>query len=360
MVVAIVLIGGYFVFFNKPSDVTDGPMKVGVILPLSGNAANYGEQVKKGIDIALSSINKDGNNLEVIYEDNQFDPKLGLSAYNKLVKLQGIKYLISFGGNVCPYINPLAQKDGVVNFATGCNTLDFKDSFSYNFRFDVAEREASKAIVDYVATALKPKSVGLIYVNNEWGAIVAGTVKDALTERSISVAAEEKFNDGSLDARTQIVKLKAANPDAVFFLSLSNFTPILLKQMKEIGLNKPLFTNISIQSQEVIQNAGSLSEGILYSAPNLVQVENTRIEPFNQAFPDPNSRNFASWGFDSVHLFNDAFKAVGDNAEKVAGYLHDVKDYGGAFGLVTYDASGELKLNYAIKAIRGGEFVEIK
>lgn len=360
LAVAIVLVGGYFVFFSKPQDVAAEKIRIGVILPLSGNAANYGEQVKKGIDIAIGSVNKDRDNVEIVYEDNQFDPKLGLSAYNKLVKLQGIKYLISFGGNVCPYINPLAQQDGVVNFATGCNTLDFNDAFSYNFRFDVAEREASKAIVDYVAKTLKPKTVGLIYVNNEWGSIVAGTVKDALAAQSIAVAGEEKFNEGSLDVRTQITKLKAMNPDAFFFLSLSNFTPTLLKQLSELGVKKPLFTNISIQNQEVIRNADSLAEGILYSAPNLVQVENERIKPFNEAFPDPSSRNFTSWGFDSVHLLNDAFSAVGDSPKKVASYLHGIKDYAGAFGLITYDASGELKLDYSIKQIKGGRFTEVK
>ncbi len=346
----------------KNTSVADKPIKIGVILPLTGNAANYGEQLKQGIDIALKQINEtpEGRKIEVVYEDNQFDPKQGLSAYQKLVKFQSIRYLVTFGGNVCPVINPRVQEDLVVNFATGCNTLDFKDPFSYNFRFDVAESEASNALVSYMNTTIKPKKVALLYLNNDWGTIVAETIKKALANEKIEIIAEEKFNDGSLDVRNQLAKIKAVQPDAIFFLSLSNFTPVLLKQVKELGIKTPLFTNISIQNQEVINNAGGNAEGIAYSAPKLEQAETSRNVPFNAAFPDPNSRNFASWGFDSIHLFADAFNAVGENPEKVADYLHQVKNYAGAFGVINYDVHGELKLNYVIKTIKDGKFVEIQ
>lgn len=359
LLLVIISFLGFYQHYNSSYDQS-GPIKIGVILPLTSSAANYGEQVKGGIDIALKDVNKDGPKIEIVYEDNQFDPKLGLSAYEKLVKLQGIKYLITFGGNVCPYINPLAQKDQVVNFATGCNTLDFNDPLSYNFRFDVAESEASKAMITYIKTTLKPKTVGLIYLNNDWGTIVSKTVKNALTENNITIGDEETFNDGSTDVRTQLTKIKESNPDVIFFLSLSNFTPTLLKQIHDLGITKPLFTNISVQDPSVIKNAGSLAEGILYSAPSLEQIDNRRNEEFDSAFPDPGSRNFASWGFDSVHLFADAFDSVGNNPKKVADYLHNVRNYQGAFGLINYNDSGELTLSYVIKSIKDGKFVEVK
>ncbi len=358
-IVLVIVISVLFVTNNK-STLNNIPIKIGVILPLTGNAANYGEQVKSGLDIALKDVNKNGKKIDIVYEDNQFDPKLGLSAYNKLVKLQGIKYLITFGGNVCPYINPLAQRDQVVNFATGCNTLDFKDSFSYNFRFDVAESEASKAMVSYIKEVFKPKTVAMLYINNDWGTIVSKTIKDALVKNNITVNDEETFNDGSRDIRTQLAKIKNSNPDVIFFLSLSNLTPTLLKQVHELGIAKPLFTNISIQDPAVIKNTGDLAEGVLYSAPKLEQVDNVRNQSFDAVFPDPNSRNFASWGFDSIHLFADAFSSVGDNTQKVTNYLHQVRNYQGAFGLINYNDSGELTLSYAIKSIHGGKFIVLR
>ena len=335
-------------------------IKIGVIAPMTRNAATYGEQVKKGIDIAIERIKKEGKvNIELIIEDNQFDPKIGLTAYNKLAKVDKVKYLITFGGNVCPIINPLAQKDQIVNFATGCNTLDFKDNFSYNFRFDVSEAAASRALIKYAQENLQTKRLALLYVNNDWGTIVAKTIKNAAQEKGIDIIAEETFLENSRDARTQVAKLKQAKPDSIFFVSLVNFTPTLLKQISDGELEAHLLTNISIQGSTP-KDLGSYAERIIYSAPKLKQVDSPRNSAFNAVFPDPNSRNFASWGFDSLNLFADALEKVGDNKQEVATYLHNLKNYPGAFGEISYDNYGELNLDYQIKQVRDGKFVEIE
>ena len=360
LIVILIILVAVLTFALNTRSKFGGPIKIGVIAPFSGNAATYGEQVKKGIDIALSEINKGGKQkIDLIYEDNQFDPKLGLSAYNKLVNVDKVKYLISFGGNVCPVINPKAQQDKVVNFATGCNTLDFNDSFSYNFRFDVSEAAASKALIDYAKDSLQIKKLALLYVNNDWGAIVSQTIKDAAKIDGIVIVDEEKFNEQDRDIHTQLTKLKSAQPDSLFFVSLVNFTPTLLKQVREMGIRSHLLTNISIQgtSPSIL---GSVSEGVIYSAPKIAQVENSWNKTFNEAFPDPDSRNFASWGFDSISLISDALTSQGDNSEKVAEYLHKTKDYAGAFGVINYDSRGELKLNYQIKTIKSGKFVSVE
>lgn len=230
ILVLLIIIGAVFIFSNRGQK--GGQVKIGIIAPFSGNAATYGEQVKKGIEIAHKEIiSKEGTKFELVYENNEFDPKLGLSAYQKLVDVDRVKYLITFGGNVCPVINPLAQKDRVVNFATGCNTLPFTENFSYNFRFDVSEAEASKILMKYASEEMKVQDLALLYVNNEWGSIVTKTIKDSLNYNGITLIAEEKFNDGSGDVRSQIQKIKSKEPDAIFFLSLATFTPTLLKQL---------------------------------------------------------------------------------------------------------------------------------
>ncbi|GEM_PF-5147448 len=362
LLVLLIIISAIVLIVQNRTKTTSSnkSIKIGVIAPLTGNAATYGEQLKKGIDIALTQIKKEnGAQLDVIFADNQFDPKIGLTAYEKLVNFEKVKYLISFGGNVCPVINPRAQKDKIVNFATGCNTLSFMEPFSYNFRFDVSEAAASKALMDYASAKLQTKKLALLYVNNDWGSIVSQTIKDASQSDGISVVAEEKFDEQSRDIRTQLVKIKAAKPDSIFFVSLVNFTPALLKQIKESRIQAYLLTNISIQGANA-DALGSNAEGVIYSAPKLTQAESPRNVPFTEAFPDPNSRNFASWGFDSVNLLADAFATKGNNPEKVAEYLHSVKNYPGAFGVINYDAHGELQLNYQIKIIKNGKFMSAK
>ena len=366
ILVVVVIVVGVLIFSSQkliPTQPNEKEViKIGVSIPLTGNASIYGDQVKKGVEIALRNINQDDNfkyKLKIVYEDNEFKPKQALTVYNKLVNIDGLKYLVNFGGNICPVINPKVQQDKVVNFATGCNTLDFNNKNSYNFRFDVAESEASEDIVKFMSEKKGVKNLALIYINNTWGAIVAETIKDSLAKYNINLVAEEKYSENSSDTRSQLIKIKAANPDAIFFLTLANFTPSFLRQLTELDINQPLYTNISIQAIDLNILKG-LADGIIYSAPKLEQIDNVRNQTFFNEFTDSNSRNFASWGFDSIYLFADALNKEKNNPDEVAEYLRNVKDYPGAFGKLSYDNHGELKLDYKIMQIKNGQFVLYK
>ncbi|MFH1457262.1 MAG: ABC transporter substrate-binding protein [Patescibacteria group bacterium] len=362
VIVVVIIIGIILITRNDESEQINENqkiIKIGVSIPLTGNASVYGDQVQKGVEIALQNINQDDSfeyDLEVVYEDNQFKPEQSLTAYNKLVNIDGLKYLLNFGGNICPVINPKAQQDKVVNFATGCNTLDFNDEDSYNFRFDVAESEASEALVKFMAEDKGIENLALIYIDNTWGAIVANTIKDSLDKYGINLVAEEKYSESSSDVRSQLAKIKSANSDAIFFLTLANYTPAFLRQLSELDINQPLYTNISVQAVDLTTLEG-LADGVIYSAPKLEQMDNTRNLSFFNEFTDPNSRNFASWGFDSFYLLADALNKEGDDPNKVAEYLRTVEDYPGAFGKLSYDNHGELKLDYKIMKIEDGQFL---
>ena len=67
--------------------------KVGVILPLSAKAAEYGQAMQNGIELLLSDREKDGKRIEFIYEDVQYSPKLAVGAFNKL---RNIGYITRF------------------------------------------------------------------------------------------------------------------------------------------------------------------------------------------------------------------------------------------------------------------------
>ncbi len=361
ILIIIIIIVGIILIVQNNNEIDENQqiVKVGVSIPLTGNASVYGDQVQKGVEIALQNINQNEKfkyKIEVIYEDNQFKPEQALTSYNKLVNVDGIKYLVNFGGNICPVINPKAQQDKIVNFATGCNTLDFKDKDSYNFRFDVAESEASRALIKFISEKKNVKNLALIYIDNTWGAIVAETIKEPLSTYGINLVEEEKYSENTGDVRSQLTKIKSANPDAIFFLTLANFTPTFLKQLNELDIKQPLYTNISIQAVDLSTLAG-LADNIVYSAPKLEQIDNDRNVAFFSEFTDPNSRNFASWGFDSIYLLADALNKKGNNPDKVAEYLRDVKNYSGAFGKLSYDNHGELKLDYKIMQIKNGQFV---
>ncbi len=317
--------------------------KIGVILPLTGNAASYGSQFKSGIELAA----KQHPELSFIYEDSQFDNAQALTAFKKLTATNKISALFSFGGATCEVLNQEAKKLQLLHLAAGCNTAKFQDSDSSNFRLDVNESIAALKMAQYLKSK-NIKSVGLVFVNNSWATTIIEYTRQAFKAAQIQIPYEIKFEEAtSLNIRSELLKLKAQKPQLIFMISLPDLTPSVLKQMQELQLQLPIMSNISIENPEVVRLAKQAAEGISYLSVKPQASSHAAFSEFYAAFPTGNP--FAAWGFDSVKLAALALKTPSPKA-----YLQQLDQFIGAFNKYDFDRSGELHLEYEIREIKNG------
>ncbi len=101
IIIAVVIIGGIWLGVSREADTPvskDGEaVKIGVILPLTGDAADYGQSAQKAVDLAVEKINKEYNmEIDIVFEDSQMKPQDAVSSLQKLVSINGIKYVIGF------------------------------------------------------------------------------------------------------------------------------------------------------------------------------------------------------------------------------------------------------------------------
>jgi ABC-type branched-subunit amino acid transport system substrate-binding protein len=81
-------------FYSVTAEVAPAALPtVGVILPLSGEAASYGQQFRRGME-----LNPEYSSFKLVFEDSKFETKTAVTAFNRLVELDHVNYLISFGG----------------------------------------------------------------------------------------------------------------------------------------------------------------------------------------------------------------------------------------------------------------------
>jgi len=108
-VVLIIISGIWYGVSRKTTTPTiKEPIKIGAILPLSGPVSIFGNWIKEGIDLALKDINT--NRIKVIYEDSKLDAKEGVSAFNKLVDVDGAKIIITAMSLVTVPLIPIAEE----------------------------------------------------------------------------------------------------------------------------------------------------------------------------------------------------------------------------------------------------------
>lgn len=158
-----------------PAATTGEPIYIGVSGPLTGQNARYGEQWKKGFDLALEAINGaggiDGRPLAYIFEDSQSDPKQSVVVAQKFVAdPRIIVELGDFSSGASMAASPIYQRGGLVQFGFTNSHPDFTSAGGeYTWSNSVTQAQASPALAEYAVTDLGLKKLAVLYLNTDWG-----------------------------------------------------------------------------------------------------------------------------------------------------------------------------------------------
>ena len=241
VVIVVLLVGD-----RKPAPKSD--IKIGVVLSLSGSAAPWGEFGKKGIDLAVKTINAnggiDGRMVSVVIEDDHTDPKEGVSAFNKLVSIDHAQGVIGgvFDFTAQPLI-PLAETNKIA-FISPSN-FRIAGGFDLNDQSFVMLTDFNKTImklVPYIASS-SVKNLAVVHFKSTFGGEIAKTLDGMMKELGRNAIIDESYNQiGNNDFKTTIIKLKSEKVDTVFLDMVANDPLIFLKQAKELGFAPTVIT----------------------------------------------------------------------------------------------------------------------
>jgi branched-chain amino acid transport system substrate-binding protein len=289
-------------------------VKVGAILPLTGPGAIWGETMKNGMELASEEFD-----VEVIYEDSMLDPKTGIIAYENL-KNKDVDVVVALASRIVMPLIPIVTEDKIPMIGTITSVEDVAKS-PYVYRFYSTAKDYVDALfeLDFVANA---KSVGLIYVNDDYGV----SVKERVKEKFDGEILFEAFEPGETDYRSQLSKVK--HVEILFFAAATPITVSnILKQAKELNFKQPILEASTILSMKAARKmVGSLSEGVYTNAfefslnPNK-DFHSKYLESFGK---EP---TFASaFGYDIVKLvsenFNYSFSGLNGDLEIVDGEIN--------------------------------------
>ncbi len=348
-----------------------GSYKIGVMYPLSGDAAAYGIPIQRATRIAVDEINAkggiNGKKIEPIYEDSKCNPKDGNAAAQKLINIDKVKIIL---GGVCSGETlgaaPIANDNKVVMLSPSATSPDITTKGG-DFIFRLAPSDAYAGIVasEYAFKDLKAKKASIISESTDYAQGLRRVFKENFAKLGGEIVADETFNPEDTDFRTQVTKAKAANPDIVYIVPQTVPKGILLiKQAKEAGIKQQLLTAEVLIGRNVIKENTADMEGLVGieqkfddKAPKSAALLAKYNEQAGEEAPFP---AFMSAAYDAVYLIADAIGKNGYDGEKIRDYLYGVKDYEGAVGKVTIDENGDVILDFSVKQVKAGELVTLK
>ena len=341
-------------------------MKIGVIIPLTGAAADFGKWARSGVELAVAESNRDKeslkNRLRAIYMDNQMDPKVALSAFKKLVEVDHVSGVITSGSGVVLTIAPAAERSRTVQLNHAAVSPAIRKAGEYTFTLVNDANVETDEIAGLVYRGLGVKQLSIIYANAAYGVDTKDALIRSFTRLGGNVMGTVAFQENFMDARTQLLKLKEINPPAVYFIATIKDSGRLLNQARELGFKTQWLTYNAFESPEILKIAGIAAEGVIYTSSNLFDLPNPQPEPkqFLDAYLSKYGERpnvYAATAYDAMRLLALAGASSDGSKEGIQRFLASVTNYHGASGIITFDQDGSVQKPVFLKTVRNGQFV---
>ncbi|RJR32082.1 MAG: ABC transporter substrate-binding protein [Desulfobacteraceae bacterium] len=251
--------------------VAQETVKVGIVLPLTGDQAKFGEIEKLSFDLALEEINAaggiKGKKLELVIEDDTGRPEVGRSVVEKLITKD--KVILVGGGyssSVTYAVAGVCQQNQIpflINTGSADNITT--SGWDWIFRLNPPVSEYAGAIESLLQQVIKPKKVAILYENSLFGTSGAKEFEKTCKSLNYEVALKEGYEHGGIDYKPVLVKVKQLNPDIVYMVSYIMDASLLMKQAKELKLTPRMFIGgaAGFTLPEFQQNAGNASDKVI-------------------------------------------------------------------------------------------------
>jgi branched-chain amino acid transport system substrate-binding protein len=242
------------------------PIKIGHVAALSGQSAQSGEAITRGLKIALDEINAKGGllggrKLELIQRDDESVPPKGLSGIRELITREKVAAI--FGGIDSPVglaSVPVTNKEKVIYMAVWAAATGITRNGAnpnYAFRVSAVDVLVDVKLLKYAAEKFGAKKAGLILINNPWGeSNEKGLTAASSQDKEIAIAGVEKFEVSDVDMTPQLTRLKNKGADSVVLVANAAPGAQVMKSLERMGWKAPVISHWGISGGRFNELAG--------------------------------------------------------------------------------------------------------
>lgn len=339
------------------------PIKIGVIIPLSGPRASIGEDAKAGIDLALEDLKLSGeikeNIIELVFEDSQGDPAKGISSYKKLLA-DGATIIITQNSNISLPIAPLVTNDRVIQIAVTTTSDKYSIPNDNTFRVSGDTTPEANAMVNFIVQRQKNNSgnIAILTMEDEYPQILSSKLKKKLEAQNFPISYHTNFLPKETDFRTIIAKLKAKKIEHILAIGYQTEIGFFVKQSKELNF-KPytILTNSPVNHREFFEIAKESAEEVFCSY-FYVNPQSPIAQRYN-AKHNKQINYFAANAYDGLKIAAQSLSKCNyqGDVDCLKKALYSVKNFNGASGHKRMDdVFGDMQDEVTIYQARNGKF----
>ena len=350
-----------------PTDLTE--VKIGLLGPLEGSILSpQGNQMLQGAMLAMEEANKKGGYNGIPFRIMPHnDVGLWGAAANEVVKMDDEK-VWAFIGTIDDVNSHVALRVALKLEIPMINTGDPDPTFTetripWMIRCIADDRQSSYALVNYVYKQKGHSRIAVLRADNRYGRVGIMEFRDAALRIGHPLVLEVRFADGETSFETQLERIRNSNPDVVLLWGNAKETALILKQMREMGMQQPVYGCDRLMSPVFLEIAGEEAEGVVATCQYNPTLDIPKLVAFNRNYekrfglePDV----FAAHAYDGMNIIIDAIHIAGLNRALIRDVITDHKTfqgYQGITGEIIFDPSWNDIGSIWMTEVRDGKFV---
>ena len=348
-----------------------GPIRIGNINSYTGGLAYAGENNLNGMNLYFDSINWTvaGRKIELIREDDQFNPQIGLQKAKKLVESDRVDLVVGIqASNVALAVLNYMKQQKAFYVVSGAGTDAITwDRYPYLFRTSVSSYQLSAPMANYIYDNLG-KEIVTTASDYAGGRDVIAQFKGPYVARGGKVLKEIWPPLGTTDFSAYLTDIKSIDPPVTYDFMPGADAVRFIQQYSEFGLKEKMpLTGFTIIDSQTVSALGKSAIGVISALTYTDTVDNPESKEFAASFrarykyaPDL----FAEYGYVGAKTIGEALKMTGGDAsgkDKLAEAMAKVK-FNAPRGPFRIDAATHNPIQdiYICQVIEKGEGISTK
>ena len=380
--VAVVLAVVFVMSFAACSGKKDsGAIKVGVLAPLTGSVAEYGNAVNNGVVQFVEELNAkggiNGKQIELVTYDEEGDSVKAVTGYNSLVD-QGvvaiigdvttaptIAVVVESQGDGMPMITASATARAVTCQMNADGTV--AKVYENMFRSCFIDPFQGSKMAAFAADELKAKTAAILYNTGlDYSVGCAEAFQETAQEKGLELVAVESYADGAVDFQSQLTNIAAKSPDVLFVPDYYSAVALVAQQAYAAGVKATMLGADGWDSVMDVVTDPALLNGAYYCSGYSVEDTREAVQTFVKKYQAKYSvtpNMFAAQGYDAAMILCAALekaeasgsKAGTDEYRKAVIAAMKATDMDCVTGHVTYDQYNDPEKSAAIITIADGK-----
>ena len=335
-------------------------IKVGVIAPLTGDVAQYGNSAKEGIQLRVDEINAEGGingkKIELIIEDDKGDAQEAINAYKKLTAKDKVDVVLgAVTSGPSNAIAVMGNTDKVPMISPTGTSQDITLGKPYIFRTTYTDPFQGGVMGRYAAKKGYKKVAVMTNTSSDYSTGLAKSFKEEAEKAGIQIV-EEKYTADDKDFKSILTNIKNAGVEAIFVPDYYNTIGLIATQSKELGITAQFLGGDGWDG--VQKNFASVTEGALFASQYAADDTSAIVQDFIKVYKAKYNKEpdlFAGLGYDTGTILINAIKNAKDLSSDSIKDALKATDMELVTGKMTFDENNDPKKIATIIEVKGGK-----